>query len=425
MDTSLLLVTPVLFRVVNGQYGLDEQTCNGLIRWAQHFDRVVIAAAVEPENLARNLSNTDTWRAIKDLPCADQIEVVPLPYAYRPIVYFRHYSAMRRLLSTKIQECEYLCFAPAVWLGDWASVACSEAIRLKRSYAVWADRVEYEVIRRLLNTEPSVKTRIKETLTLPITKRYIHRLIRHSQVGLFQGQDCYTAFAPLNQNSHCVYDIHTQKSDQISADRLSARLKCVSQGEPLKLCYVGRAVEMKGAIDWINIVHQLQQRGIAFKATWLGDGHLLEEMKQLAAKLNLTETIQFGGFVSDRAQMLETMRQQDVFMFCHKTPESPRCLVEALVSGLPIVGYGSPYPRGLVMQHGGGTFTPMDDEKALADQIAELDRDRAKLCALSWQAAQSGKLYDEETVFQHRSDLIKRYVIPKTWQSETSIVTMS
>ena len=281
------------------------------------------------------------------------------------------------------------------------------------------------MIRRLLKEETSVKTKIKEVLTLPITKRHIHHLIRRSEVGLFQGQDCYTAYAPLSRNPHCVYDIHTQTSDQIRPERLAKKLDRLIHHQPLKLCYVGRAVEMKGAIEWIEIIHQLHQRGIQLTAAWLGNGHLLGEMKQLAVTLGIADLITFGGFVSDRAQMLETMQQQDVFMFCHKTPESPRCLVEALVSGLPIVGYDSPYPRGLVAQHGGGIFTPLGDRTALADQIVALDGDRKKLCELIRQAAESGKLYDEETVFQHRSDLIKQYVIPRTQTVKTAIAALT
>lgn len=417
MDTSLLLVLPVPLRVVRGRYGLDEQTCDGLIRWTEHFDRVVMAVPVLPEKQTLEAATKDTWRAIEDLPVVDCIELVPLPYAYKPIIFIQEYRRIRKLLSTKIQECEYLCFAPCVWIGDWGGVAASEAIRLKRSYAVWSDRVEYEVTRRLLKQE-SLKNQIKETLTLPITERYIQNLIRKGEVGLFQGQDCYTAFSPLNPNSHCVYDVHTQKSDQISPDRLAAKLDRVRQNEPLNLCYVGRAVEMKGGLDWIEIIHQLHERGMKFKATWLGDGELLDNMKALAEKLGVADLITFGGFVSDRAFMLDTMQKHDLFMFCHKTPESPRCLVEALVSGLPIIGYDSPYPRGLAAQRGGGMFTPLNNKAALADQILELDRDRTRLRDLIEQAAASGELYDEETVFQHRSDLIKKYVIPKSRSAE-------
>jgi glycosyltransferase involved in cell wall biosynthesis len=424
MDTSLLLVVPVPFRVVNGRYGLDEQTCDGLIRWVEHFGRVVMAAPVLPEAEARELSKTETWRAIADLPCADQIELVPLPFAYKPIIYVRQYRKIRNLLREKIQDCQLLCFAPAVWIGDWATVACTEAVRLNRSYAVWADRVEYEVIRRLLKEETSLKVRVKETLTLPLTKKYVQQVIRQADVGLFQGQDCFTAYSPLNPNSYCVYDIHTQKSDHISTAQLAAKLDRPKRNQPLKICYVGRAVEMKGPFDWVSIIHQLHQRGLQFEATWLGDGHLLNQMKQMAIELGIADLITFGGFVSDRAQMLETMHRNDVFMFCHKTPESPRCLVEALVSGLPIVGYDSPYPRGLVTQYGGGIFTPLNDPTALADEIVALDRDREKLCDLVQQAAKSGTLYDEETVFEHRSNLIKQHVIPGGLATKREVATV-
>lgn len=410
MSTSLLLVVPFVLQVVDGRFGVDQQTWSGLIRWAEQFDRLVVACPVLPESQSKAFSALETWKAIEELPCADRIEFVPLPYAYKPSEFVRHYRNIRALLSRKIQECKYLCFSPSVWIGDWAGVACSEAIRLDRPYAVWTDRVEYEVIWRTLRDNPSLKTRLKEFLTLPLTKRYVHHLIRHSQLGLFQGQDCYSVYAPLSSNPHCVYDIHTQKSDQIDPAKVAAKIEQVASGQLLRICYVGRATEMKGPIDWIHVIDRLHQAGLRVKATWLGDGNSLPEMRQLAEQLNLSDCIEFGGFVRDRQQILETMRQHHIFMFCHKTPESPRCLVEALVSGTPIVGYDSAYPRGLVAEYGGGIFTPLHDQAALAEQVLELNRDRSKLCDLIREAAKSGKLYDEETVFQHRSDLIKRYL---------------
>ena len=421
MDTSLLLVLPIPFRILNGRCELEEQACSGLIRWAEHFDRVVLAAPIVEGAQAKILAETEASCAIDTLPCADRLEIVPLPYAYKPSTYIRHYREVRELLSAKIQECQYLCFAPAIWIGDWASVACAEAIRLDRSYSVCVDRVEYEVIWRLLKDEPSLKRRIKELLTLPITKPYVHRLIRRSDLGMLQGQDCYEAFAPLSQNPHCVHLIHTQKSDQIPPEQLAAKLDRLRNGGILQIGYAGRAVEMKGGFDWIRVIHQLHQQGVRLKATWLGGGHLLSDMKQLAVDLKVADLIEFAGFIGDHDQMFKIVRQQDIFMFCHKTPESPRCLIESLVAGTPIVGYDSPYPHGLVGTHGGGIFTPLNDQSALVEQISDLDRDREKLCSLIQQAAESGKLFDEEVEFGHRSDLIKKYVTPKARKTEAAI----
>ena len=51
-----------------------------------------------------------------------------------------------------------------------------------------------------------------------------------------------------------------------------------------------------------------------------------------------------------------------VLVFCHTTPESPRNLVEALISGCPIVGYHSDFAAELVGD-GGGAFVTTGDVK--------------------------------------------------------------
>jgi glycosyltransferase involved in cell wall biosynthesis len=421
MPQKIFLVSPVALRKVNGQLGLDEQTWEGLTRWAENFQQVIFACTVLPEYVKQ--TNSDTWRSIEELPCRDRIEFVLLPYAYRIQDFIRRFRETQKLLRAKIQECQYLCFAPCVFIGDWAGVACLEAIRLKRPYAVWADRVEYEVVRRTLNSYP-LKLRIKEALMLPLMKPYLRFLIQRSRLGMFQGQDCYSAFSAFCNNAHCVYDVHTQKHDQIDFKTLNHKINQLVQGQPLKIGYVGRAVEMKGALDWVRVIHRLCEAGVRVDAVWLGDGDLLPRMKQLASDLGIRDRIKFEGFVSNRQKILAVLRQQHLFLFCHKTPESPRCLVEALVAGCPIVGYDSPYPRGLVAEHGGGFFAPLDDEAALAEQVIRLNANRQQLSQLVQDAARTGQLFDEETVFQHRSDLIKKH-LPVKRLSSTPITAYS
>ncbi|WGV27800.1 glycosyltransferase [Halotia branconii] len=419
MQKEILLVMPVPFRTVEGRLGFDDQTCEGLVCWAENFDRVVMACPVMPEDIAANSDTSMTWQAIADLSCADRLELVPLPYAYKIPDFIKHYQTISQLLNKKIQECQYLCFALSGVVGDWGAIACLEAIKLKRPYAVWADRVEYEVVSRTLFKQESrkqvpLKRLLKELLiTLPLLKPYQRYLIRHSQLGLFQGQDCYSAYSPFCKTSYCVYDIHTKKSDQIDAASLDLKIKSLSNEQPLLICYTGRAAQMKGPFDWLRVIHYLCEAGVNFQATWLGDGPLLVDMKSLANELGITDRIHFVGFVDDRSQILSTMRKHHIFLFCHKTPESPRCLVESLVSGCPIVGYSSPYSQGLLSEHQGGALVPMNNWQKLAELIVELNSNRARLSELILKAALSGQPFDEQAVFQHRSDLIKQHLLPE------------
>ena len=99
-----------------------------------------------------------------------------------------------------------------------------------------------------------------------------------------------------------------------------------------------------------------------------------------------------------------------MFVFCHKTPESPRNLIEALVSGTPLVGYDSPFPKDLISAHGGGLLTPKDDVGALVSSLAGLARDRQRLADLIGRAAQDGHPFNDVAVFRHRSEVIRAHL---------------
>jgi glycosyltransferase involved in cell wall biosynthesis len=416
MRKGILLVMPVPFREVEGQLKLDDQACKGLVRWAENFDHVVLACPVIPEHLVANSETSIIWQAIADLPCADRLELIPLPYAYKISDFIKTYRTTSKLLSANIQNCQYLCFVIGGLIGDWGAIACLEAIKLKHSYAVWTDRVEYEVISRTLFKKESLKTTplkqlLKKFLLLPLLKPYQRYLCRRSQLGLLQGQDCYSAYSAFCKNSYCIYQTHTQKSDQIDTSSLNLKIKSLSNGEPLLICYVGRATDMKGPFDWLRVIHHLCEAGINLKANWLGDGPLLSDMKSLADQLGISNKIHFAGFVSDYKQVLEYMKKQHIFLFCHKTPESARCLIEALVSGCPIVGYSSLYPESIVSEYGGGMFVPSNNWKKLANLIVELNSDREKLKELIINAAISGQQFEEQSLYKNRSDLIKQYLI--------------
>lgn len=167
---------------------------------------------------------------------------------------------------------------------------------------------------------------------------------------------------------------------------------------------------MKGGEDWIEVMASLKAAGIDFRATWLGDGDRMPVMKNQVERLGLSEQVALPGFVRDRATILQALREAQIFVFCHKTPESPRNLIEALVSGTPIVGYNSPFPKDLISSHGGGLLSPKDDMVALASNLIELAGDRKRLADLIGRAALDGAPFNDVAVFKHRSDVIREYL---------------
>jgi glycosyltransferase involved in cell wall biosynthesis len=199
------------------------------------------------------------------------------------------------------------------------------------------------------------------------------------------------------------------QADHISPSALDKKAQSVADGAPLRICYVGRATEMKGPMDWVRILHELNRCGVPFKATWIGNGSLLPAMRAEVTSRGLVDHVRLPGFSSDRDEIMAHLRGAAVFLFCHKTPESPRCLIEALSSGCPIVGYASAFARDLVAKRGGGEFVPVNDWQGLAEVVKRLDAERKSLVKLIRDASTSGQLFERDQAMQQRIDLLLRY----------------
>jgi glycosyltransferase involved in cell wall biosynthesis len=406
MTDAILLVTQVALRNLNGELHIDDQTYEGLRHWCEHFGKVTYVGLAEPSQGDGAVASGVAWRSLVPLMQSNRLTVLALPHGYRARDHLRHYKSTRRLLATLIAQHGYLCFSIGALFGDWGAVASLEANAQGRRFAVWFDRVEHKVQIATLSSA-SIKRRMKTIALLPAMKLYHDYLIRKAALGIFQGKDCFDYYRSHSRSPHLVYDTHTKAHHLIDASELERKIARVRSRAPLRITYAGRATTMKGPEDWIEALIALHRRGVAFEATWFGDGPSLSDMKQRVARAGLDHAIRLHGHVSDREQLLSHLRSSDVFLFCHKTPESPRCLIEALVCGTPLVGSRSAYPEGLLEGFGGGRLTPIGDIGAIVRELINIDEQRQTLETLIRQAAQSGQQFDEETLYRGRATLIR------------------
>lgn len=411
---SILLVLPVPFRAEAGRLLFESQAINGLDRWTDNFRRVVVACPVEPDWYSRAHPMQATYLDVDRVRDRDRLEFVPLPWAYGLTQAMRTYRPIRALLAEKIRECEFLSFAIGGLIGDWASVASLEAIRQGRPFSVWTDRVEHEVVKSGHLDQAGLKRAYRmiknNAIVSPLMKRLHRHIIRNCALGLFHGHDCFVSYAPDCSEPHLVHDIHLKPEDQIPGPMVEAKVARVRAGGPLRITYAGRAVAMKGPMDWLRIIAAVRDAGVSFRATWLGDGSQIGEMRSEVDRLGLGGVVDLAGHLEDRQELLRRLRDSDLFVFCHKTPESPRCLIEALMSGVPLAGYDSPFPRDLLGPMADRLLGPRNDEAGLEATILRLDGDREELAGLIQSAAEAGRSYSDVAVFRHRSELIREHL---------------
>ncbi|MBO9582109.1 MAG: glycosyltransferase [Sphingobium sp.] len=398
---SLLLVLPLSVYSREGRFYIDSQAANGLQQWLRHFSRLTLGLrlqeGVEPP--------ADTV-AIDSLGLGDRLTLEVFPWVWAPMAHFRAWAAVRRQLDKLIDSHDYLQFAIGGAWGDWSALGAIMAAKRGRKASVWTDRVESEVM-RIEASRTSAAKRPFKWLNAFLARVLERRAIRCSALGLFHGMDTYRAYSKMGPNPHLVHDIHLKPADRIPDERLAAKVAGAHDG-PLKFIYVGRLHPDKGVMDWIETLRLAAELGVDYRASWLGAGPQLEEARAQVAKLGLADRISLPGPEFDRARLLEALRDAHAMLFCHLTPESPRCLIEALVSGTPIIGYRSAYPEDLISQFGGGLLTP-HQPALLSAELFRLSQDRPALVKLIEGAAWDGHDMNDEAVFAHRADLMKRF----------------
>jgi colanic acid/amylovoran biosynthesis glycosyltransferase len=396
--TTLLLVIPAPLHEWGGRLWIDLQACNGLRLWLDHFDRVILCAPLAghgpvPADMVEMLAN---------LP-AERLEVHPLPVAFTPLRFARALPSVRRQLLAQIARATHCQFAIGGSWGDWGALATILGARRGRKVAVWTDRVESDVMRFQARGHRGAR-RLYRRFNAWLAERLERFAIRRAAMGLFHGMDSYRAYARFSPDPHLVHNIHLAAEHRIAPATLEA--KVARRDQPLRIVYAGRVHPDKGPEDWIEALARLGD-GLPFRATWYGDGPMLDAARRIVSGRGLGDRVCFAGNVTDRCALLAALVDADIFLFCHKTPESARSLIEALLSGTPIVGYASPYAEDLIAAHGGGLLTG-HDPAALAIAISALASDRDSLADLARRAAADGHPLVDSAVFAHRAELIKR-----------------
>jgi glycosyltransferase involved in cell wall biosynthesis len=426
-------------RRTEGRRYVESQAVNGLLRWADNFDRVTAAVVLYPEAIAAQLAGV-RWDCIDDRDDMRRVEVVELPYGYSPRGHVLLTRGVQAVLAGLIDRSQFLCFAIGGYFGDWGAKAALISAKKRRKFAVWTDRVESRVIRSDAKKKNNPMKRLYGEAYSWWVGRFEADVIRKSDLGLFHGRDTFEAYHQLLQSSfqvanvhlhvseristrellekkarlsqqaraHLVHDIHLSESDRITQTHALQKGESIgAEDKAFKIGYAGRAVEMKAPMQWLEVIRILTEHGLPVQATWLGDGPLLPEMRAFVKRHGLDGIVDLPGFVGDRAMVVAQLRSWDVLLFTNVTPESPRILLEAMVSATPIVGYDSAFSRDLVTGFGDTLLTPVGKPALLADTLENLFSAPDALRHLVRTTWEHSRDFNDVAVFRHRSHLIK------------------
>ncbi|WP_417500545.1 glycosyltransferase [Marinobacter sp.] len=147
--------------------------------------------------------------------------------------------------------------------------------------------------------------------------------------------------------------------------------------------FIGQMIPRKGIPDLIEVFDQIHQTQPNLRLQLLGDGSQRSELEQQAAKLSSVNAIEFLGFRSDR---LELLSKFSLFVMTSSLEGIPRCMMEAMAVGIPVVAYDIPGVDQLVENGKTGLLAPFGDKTALAACCKQVLEDPELAATLSQNA---------------------------------------
>ena len=160
----------------------------------------------------------------------------------------------------------------------------------------------------------------------------------------------------LNANKNIVHSKGTLKtlSKTINLNKINARVIYPGVDLPdniyghkiqtkhsntIKLISLGRLVELKGFQDVIRALQIINEASsIKFKYIIIGEGPFRKYLIDLVEKLNLSNHVEFQGFISDSKAKSKLLYEADIFIGPSHTEALGLVFIEALSHGLPVIG---------------------------------------------------------------------------------------
>ncbi len=148
--------------------------------------------------------------------------------------------------------------------------------------------------------------------------------------------------------------------------------------------FVGRLVKEKNTDLVVRIFKRLRERGIAFRAMFVGNGPEEETIKAA-----LPDAL-FAGFLVGEA-LSRAYASADIFLFPSESETFGNVTLEAMASGLPTVCADASGSRSLVVDGETGYLVPASDEAGFIERLSRLIADadlRARMGKAARQQAQ-------------------------------------
>jgi glycosyltransferase involved in cell wall biosynthesis len=173
---------------------------------------------------------------------------------------------------------------------------------------------------------------------------------------------------------------------------------------PPHLVFAGRFVSQKNLPVLIDALSRIA--AAPWRATLIGDGPLMNELRAQIARAGLQARIALPGW-QERSAVDHIMAEADVFVIPSSAEGLPMAAVQALQHGLAIVGSDIGGLHDVIVHEGNGFLVPPGDAAALAARLQLLLEDRPLLFRMKTASGARGELFDLDRITTQYENLLR------------------
>lgn len=208
---------------------------------------------------------------------------------------------------------------------------------------------------------------------------------------------------------------------ELKKNGLKAKIKIISNGlaldvfsskekynEKARLLHVGRMSFEKNVDVIIKSIAVLKKEFPDIRLDIAGDGPALKSLKSLTHKLELEKNIRFLGY-KEHDNLNKIYKEHDIFITASTVETQGVVILEAMASGLPIIGVKKLAIPDLVKNNVNGFVTKPFDEQKMAEKIAILYKDSKLREDFGRNSAELIKEHDVKKVIEELEKIYFKY----------------
>ena len=119
--------------------------------------------------------------------------------------------------------------------------------------------------------------------------------------------------------------------------------------------YIGQLIHRKGLYTLLAAAAKLDRK-LNFRIAIVGDGPQKKELEEMSQRLGISHRVRFFGFREDRIAFLKGF---DCFVLPSSLEGIPRCLMEAMAAGVPVISSNIPGAKQLIGDDDNGRLFPV------------------------------------------------------------------